>query len=214
MERNENELQKLYMVKHNFEIPLARDRGYEVEEVEMSFLEFKEIYRRNNIKEYYKALSESYSDNERYLLAYYMYSDTQAVSSEASKLFIDKVEKENYTEAVIFSNKDITDEFHKKFKGIPGVRVDFFQVNKATWNPTTHALASPAEKIEGEKLREVINSVTDDKKESYIGKLPRIMSDDPIVKYYGWDVGDIIIFTRTVQTDSIASSKFEYRVVS
>ena len=70
-------------------------------------------------------------------------------------------------------------------KTVSGLKVEFFHVDFLQFNPTKHELV-PIHELAPEE----------EQKDLRKGELPMLLSHDPMVRFYGYEKGDIVKITR------------------
>lgn len=240
MERvDDEEFYKLYMVKKFFQIPLVRDRGFEITENDKNilskdflFIDFMNFYdNETNIEKLYKKCNNEYysknprtqiipddkTNKNRHILVYFLYESGQNISKNNLDKFVEKatINMEVYSEIILLTNKSLRAQHNDLLSKLTWTRIDIFLIDEVTFNPPTHALASKCRKLSDEERKEFIDEIvkSDPLVKNINTKLPRMAITDIITMYYGWNQDDIIEITRDVRTDSIADTKLEYRIV-
>jgi len=89
-----------------------------------------------------------------------------------------------------------------------GIKFQIFYEKDLTFNPTQHRDVPIHHKLSEEQKLEKLAEMR-----VLITQLPLIRQDDPIAKYYGWMVGDLIQIHHTNQSNIIADQSLNYRVV-
>ena len=73
-----------------------------------------------------------------------------------------------------------------------GITVEVFRVAEVLQNITEHALVPKHTRVSGEKLQTLLreHGVTD------VSHLPRLLASDPVVRFHGWQSGDVVSIDR------------------
>ena len=85
---------------------------------------------------------------------------------------------------------------HENNNSSSGTRLEFFDLEKLQINPTRTVLYNPHTLVVGDELEEV-RRVYSNNGDTSLQNLPKLIAGEcPIVRYFGWEIGDVIKITR------------------
>lgn len=114
--------------------------------------------------------------------------------------------KDYFNELIIITNLDLSDGSNTQIKELKYTNSWIFHDKELTFNKTKHVLVPKHERLSDEKASEF--------KRNYKGPQAHILITDPIVKYYGWRLGDVIMITRDLSfMASLSTEMVAKRVV-
>jgi len=219
------DVQKLFDIKKT-QIEMVRDRGYDIHPVEAallhatlqqfaSHLEFLAAdspgqSRRSLLSSFYRG--KNADGTEKRLLAFFGGktdpSQTQ-IPKDVTNYFASLCKEKKFHEAIFIVGFELSTESKDILAKLTTTSWQVFHDSDLTYNPTSsidtprHELLSP--EVARAKLIEM---------KVELSKLLILRSDDPIVKYYGWHVGSLIMIHRNDKSVSILAPKsINYRVV-
>lgn len=109
--------------------------------------------------------------------------------------------------SILISNKELTPESRKNLK--LAQKNQFFLENELTYNPIRHVSNQVHDLLSKEEVNELEKELKLDK-----AKFPGIKLNNAVVKYYGFELGDVIKITRTQRHVSILGKQsINYRTV-
>jgi DNA-directed RNA polymerase I, II, and III subunit RPABC1 len=89
----------------------------------------------------------------------------------------------------------------------PYLRIEVFMFEEMLFNPTIHYLVPQHEVLTPDEVQELASHID-------LSKIPWISVEDPIVRYYGYKVGDVLrIHRRNMVLDTIVDQYITYRMV-
>jgi len=221
----DNKIYRLFDIKKT-QIEMVRDRGYDIPEDEEILLTSDVNYFVNHIKQLglktrgtsNSLLSRSYmseADGEtkaRSILVYYANKVSQQqkqISADIVREFINLVQKYATTEAVLIVDAPLSSTGNEELKSLTLTKWQVFFESDLTYNLTAHVDTNRHTLIPPEDADRILHQLKADR-----SKLIVIKIDKPIVRYYGWSIGDLIRVERDDQCINILSSKsINYRVV-
>lgn len=126
-------------------------------------------------------------NNEKLLIV--IFSFHANLNIETIKIYINILNTLSLTHMIIVYNKSITSASKKiiKYFKTQGIHIELFQSDKLV-DISAHRLFCPHEKIIGDEEAEI--------REKYGSKLPKILTSDAMVRWYGFEKGDILRITR------------------
>jgi DNA-directed RNA polymerase subunit H (RpoH/RPB5) len=155
-------------------------------------------------------------DQTKMLLVYYVTYESSIPIAFIRYLsaFIDiirKVKVNGYNvemSNILISNSDMSTDSSKNLQNIPNTQ--FYLEIDMTFNPDKHISNQEHILLTVEQSAELLSELKIDK-----SKLPSIKIDNPIVKYYGWKVGDILkIKRKEYYVYTLAQESINYRVIT
>ena len=126
-------------------------------------------------------------NNEKFIIV--IFSTYPNLNIEGIKEYLNILNTLSFTHMIIVYNKSITSSSKKIIKTIKvqGINIEVFQSDKLV-DISVHRLFRPHEKITGDEDTEI--------REKYGNKLPKILTSDAMVRWYGFQIGDILRITR------------------
>lgn len=218
-------MERLLAIKKT-QLEMVKDRGYTVAPEEeaiftMTADQFTEYLTniagqhkrspRSILSRFYEA-RDANNKVIKTILVYYGSKDPQKkqVSADVVRDFIQTGQKYAVTEAVLIVDSPLSSTGNTELNAWALTKWQVFFDDKMTFNPTRH-IDTPKHTLipddqKAAKLKEL--KVT-------IAKMPIIRSDDPIVRYYGWSLGQLIQIDRYDRSITIISPQsIQYRVVA
>jgi DNA-directed RNA polymerase I, II, and III subunit RPABC1 len=217
-----NPLDRLFSIKKT-QIELVKDRGFDVGEEEImltwnttNFIKYLQIQMQETNKKPRYILSNIYQasnpEDTRLFLAFYgtkqegMVQLGREVINEFYKIATDN----DVTDAIIIIDVELSTSAKETIKNIKNINLQIFKDEDLTYNPSKHIrspkyeLLDPA--VAKNKLLEMKTDVTG---------LPLFVISDPIVKYYGWKVGDVIKIYRddSYLVNYLSPKSINYRLI-
>lgn len=230
-----------FKVKKN-QLELVADRGFNIDEADGFFLDYNfnqyydylmnTAYKNKSTEE--SILSYLYHDNEKNKSIYVYYApyikNITKINKNIAVEFRQLVTKLNATEAILITplqykpkSSDIknTDKKEYKYKSLSSdakkeikllektIKIQIFNVSELLINPTKHTYSRFMEKIPDEFVDNKLTELNCTKKD-----LTLLTSNDPIVRWYGWNIGDMIKIHRNDDDIPLTSTKtFGYRLI-
>jgi DNA-directed RNA polymerase I, II, and III subunit RPABC1 len=218
-------MQRLFDIKKT-QIEIASDRGYiipapEQEILNMTLEDFTR-YLATTVDQMKTspraALSRTYLSRETFdgahrgLLVYYggkTSPQQKQVSADVIRSFIGVIHKYGIYEAILIVDAPISSTGNEELSALKLTKWQVFHDSDLTYNPTRHVDVPRHVRLPREEASAKLIEMRTD-----ISKLPLIRITDPIAKYYGWSVGDLIQIHRDDSSVSILAPKsINYRVV-
>lgn len=125
---------------------------------------------------------------------------------DETKLLIGKLERTNARELILILSDSITSFASKmltEYAASKSCKLWIFTENQLRFNVTKHRLVPKHKKLSKIEKQEILS-----KNKLQVAQIPKLLNIDPIVKYYGFDSGDLIQITR-----DIGSSELFFRIV-
>jgi DNA-directed RNA polymerase subunit H (RpoH/RPB5) len=99
------------------------------------------------------------------------------------KYFYSLIRTHNITHIILIHTSSITSSANKILENITNTKIELFTSDSLQFNITKHRFVPKHERISSENVKELC-------------KYPIIKSFDPIIKYYGFEKGNLIKITR------------------
>ena len=209
----------IFSVKRT-QIEMVRDRGYLVPPEELAILDltveqFFERYLDSNFDANISVLNNRIytkaAGNDRLGVFFFTHPSDK---TEVPVFMIRKVKttKDQFslTELVVIVDAKISNIGRTELANIGTASLQIFRENELTYNPTKHVTVPVHRLLTAEEAAAVLKQLKVDS-----NRLLVISDKDPIVKYYGWNPGNIVKIERD---DSYISTLFSktvnYRLIS
>jgi DNA-directed RNA polymerase subunit H (RpoH/RPB5) len=186
------------LIAKNTQIKMIFDRGYTLPNEENDILNNYSLKKLKKID-----LTQSYIKNDDKLYVFYIEDDEELAKTMNSF----KKSFKKYTKGIIISNEKVIKKLQSKKYAMyfdPLKTVQLFTFDDLQYNVTESILNGKFEKI-AKSL--IVPSI------AHIEDLSILFLNDPIVKYYGFDAGDIIKITEDADVDLINDKTISYAVV-
>jgi DNA-directed RNA polymerase subunit H (RpoH/RPB5) len=165
-----------------------------------------------------EALSRVYTyknpiDNSvKTMLVYYgtkVSSQQKQISADVVRDFMRLIRVYSAYEAVLIVDAPISSTGNAELSALKLMKWQVFQDCDLTFDPTEHIDVPRHIRLSKEETAIKLKELKTD-----LSKLPLIKSTDPIVRFYGWEIGDVIKVERDDTAASILATKsINYRVV-
>jgi DNA-directed RNA polymerase subunit H (RpoH/RPB5) len=218
---DEHKAQLLFTIKKN-QLKMVQRRGYDIEK-ERAILE---DYTLENFLEVFLPLSEKTNILSRSILSYFspyyenekgdrliVYfpdakKDKKELGVEAVNEAIEELMNNKAKNAIMITPKPISSAARKRIEELPSYNITVFLDNEMTYDPTEHYLTPEHIPLSVEEQRDFLerNNIS-------IDQLPIILTNDKIVRYYGFRQGQVIKIKRTNYYDSMVQETIGYRAV-
>lgn len=218
-------MQRLFDIKKT-QLEMVKDRGYLISPEEASILDMnldQFMMYVNSLSSQLKrsvrsSLSRSYDAKDSQgkviatMLVYYggkTSPQQKQVSADIVREFIQLVQKYSVTEAVLIVDAPISSKGNEELSALKLTRWQVFFDHELTYNPTRHVDTPLHELIPPKEAQAKLRELKAD-----ISKLLIIKVTDPVVRYYGWQTGNLIRVHRNDRSISILAPKsINYRVI-
>lgn len=190
----------LYHVKQ-IQVKMIMDRGYEVDHSEKEVLNMTEeefFIVHPDPKTIRQELTRMYIHPETNIKLYVFYAErtgTKSVGKKTAEMLAQQSDnpETTYDKIVIISPVELSSDFKKIFEALKNkINMQMFYENQLTYNPILHSFV-PLHVRLSESEREIFYKRNMVKP----GKIPLMNIDDPIARYYDFQIGDVIRITRT-----------------
>jgi DNA-directed RNA polymerase subunit H (RpoH/RPB5) len=135
---------------------------------------------------------------------------TKQVSTNTTKMIKIEAEgvnnrSESFSELIIITDLIFSSDSYSKIKDLKYTSYWIFFDNELLFNKTKHVLVPKHELVPAKRANEFKRKFRNP---------PHILHTDPIVKYYGWKIGDIIMITRDISLlNAMATEMCTKRIV-
>jgi len=214
-------IQKLLDIKR-VQVQMVRDRGYLIEKDDFfltaninEFMDYivqkqkqftKSVSTKSLLSSFYK------NENNESILVYYASrerQDQKQISVTVTQNFLKIVNKSNLKEAILIIDAPLSTDSKSNLKAQSTLKIQIFNENDLTFNPTLHVDTPRHELINDNELENLLKDMKVD-----ISKLLIIKSTDPVVRYYGWSPGHVVRIHRNDSALSILAPKsINYRLI-
>jgi DNA-directed RNA polymerase subunit H (RpoH/RPB5) len=209
--------EKLYIVKKN-QIKMLQRRGYTVPDSEiydMTFPQFKTYLLKKfedaNESPFFLLNSEITTPTK--LLVWYFPTigkdvPIQDIYDLISYITDEKGQTKLFTHLLLISDQKLGSKSGQRLDEFTNFTLEHFRYDELMYDPTSHFLASKHTRLSNQERKEFykVNNVTP-------SQLPQIYDNDPISKYYNYQVGDLIFIERSTLIANIPDESISYRVV-
>lgn len=209
----------LFKVKKT-QLEMVRDRGFSIEDeaqvLEADIEEFIKLYREyaeaQNMT-FISALTKLYQkDNGDHVYVYYpepVKGAKKLCKRQLHPLATLMKEHSGLKNIIIISELPFSDDALGSLKGLSYYRIEYFQYENLAYNPTKHYLVPRHEPLTRQEAQKFLR---DNKLK--LNQMPILSVYDPIARYYGFRVGQIIkIHRQNLFYESLVENNIFYRAV-
>lgn len=217
-------MQRLFDIKRT-QIQLAYDRGFDTS-AEDEILKMTSV---NEFVQYINKMITTHKISARYavtrlyqsrpetgknksLLVYYgskTNPSQKMIPAEVIREFTGLTQVNNVSQAILIVDAAISSTGNAELAAVKSPTIQIFHDSELTYNPSLRVDVPLHRKIPKKEAKLKMQEL---KTNSH--KLPIIKLKEPIIKYYGWKIGDLICIERNDFTVSILSPKSaNYRIV-
>lgn len=188
-------------------LEMMKDRGYNIEKYENFSIHEIETMVTNHQKSN-KEISPIDIQLDDTLIKYVF---THKIRISNLTMLTDYFIEEGNYKKIIFIVKDkinIESPIEEHFTNIfntTGIFIQYFYLDSLTFNITKHSIVPHHSILSDNESEELVNSLHITSKD----KLPKITKSDPVAKYYGLNIGQIVRITRPSETTGIT---YYYRI--
>lgn len=218
-------MQRLFDIKKT-QIEMVSDRGYDISPEEVAILTMNINQFTNYVNNLAtnvprttqrSLLSHSYTANlpgggVRTMIVYYGGKKTpqqKQVSAEVVRSFIGVVQRYNINEAILIVDGPLSPKGNDELSALTLTKWQVFFDGELTYNPTRHVDSVKHTLLSKEETAAKLKELRVD-----LSKLLIINETDPIIRYYGWPVGQIVRVDRNDSFLNILSPhSINYRVI-
>lgn len=211
----------LFTVKKN-QIKMLHDRGFDVSNEQgifnLTVEQFRDFYteywKANHYDSFTLSLGGPYTKNDKGLepiYVYYLYTlkDTNSVSNKQILKAIDDVRRAGFTHIIFISEQPLSHESAEIVRKKNELRCEHFVYQDLSHNKPEYFL-TPKHIVLSKSEKEKLLSGPIKMEE-----LPEMCYDDPMARYYGMSVGDVVkIERRNLVVDTLVENTISYRRVT
>ena len=125
----------------------------------------------------------SYPEGRKKRLVYVYFVDCPSFTVKLAKYYYYLIEKNKIKHCIIIYRNSITPTAKNGLTSFYDIRIELFLVSELQFNITTHCLVPKHVKVSRDKTVDY-------------SKFPGIKTGDPICRFYGYQVGDLIKIIR------------------
>lgn len=208
------------MIKRN-QIQMMKDRGYDVTSEEGILSTTEEIFTNhyNNVSIQYSLpfrslMTSVYQkpNSSETTVVYYAIplGRTDQLNQETIAKFIEFVRAGKHSTAILITKVPLMSKPKTSIKSIDEFKIQVFMDIELMFNVTKHKIVPRHEILPLEQEAPKMKELSVIKKSQF----PYISVNDPVIKYYGWEIDRIVVIERnTIFLDTIARRKLFYRVI-
>jgi DNA-directed RNA polymerase I, II, and III subunit RPABC1 len=180
------------------------DRGYIVasDEFKLSFDAFSEIFRKGVSREELTILACKKYFPEKQIFVFFVENTwgEDRITRKTISLYYDRMKDEDVSSSILVLPEKLSPQAEKSLKHIQtrtrgSITIETFRESELVVNITEHVLVPKHQLLTEEESLQLLNRyrVTS-------LQLPRIIRDDPVAKYLGLKVGDLVKIIRPSET--------------
>lgn len=230
-------MQKLFDIKKT-QLEMLFDRGYDIREELQSmfsnqlsnniseqdaindltlsqfiaYVEQQALEHKVSIRSVLSHIYTSRNDPSIKILVQYGKRDKTIVSVKTVESYISNIVRFNLQKAIFIADGSLGSEAKRRLDAFieqNQFQSEFFLEDELTYNPTKHVDVPLHERLTPQEAQAKFQEMKTD-----VTKILLIRKQDPIVKYYGWSIGDVIRITRDdIAVSVLVSKSINYRVV-
>jgi len=190
---------------HKTVYEMLDDRGYTVSKdlLDIDLLSWREEYQSNN-QITYEDLTLNFSKNGNSI---YVFFSNDVIGVQYIERIIKKLTDNDSNKAILVVNQPVNDISKNIINLINNSKfnIEIFQEKQLLFNITKHVFVPKHSVITESQKRDILKTYRI--KET---QLPRILANDPIVRYYGLKKGQVVKITRPSET---AGEYILYRLI-
>jgi DNA-directed RNA polymerase subunit H (RpoH/RPB5) len=175
------------------------------------FKRLKETNMRKSLNKYYQTEPDE-NEVEHKILAYYSTSASIDVNIEIANLFIGEVNDDergfDIREAVFIVGTGLGAAASKEMVASLVTPYQTFLDIDLSYCPFNHKMYFPHEKVPDDKRECLLEDI-----QASPIMMPYIKAHDPIVKWHGWQIGDVIRIDRTDRNKTAIQKSIQYRTI-
>lgn len=213
--------QKLFLIKQN-SLKLLRYRNFDISRessiLTIDFLTFIKTYLNFSFKKNKTiddSLTQIYNNNNdinNKLLVYFGTNFNKnkklSFSVDNLNLFFDYIKRLNIINSILIIDNKLTSKASEIIKNSLNLNIQIFNIDELSYYPLDHYLVPKHTILCENQIKDLIKS-----NNLNLNNLPFILSNDPIIKFIGASVGDIILIKRINFLKSLTHSFNIYRLV-
>lgn len=197
--------EKFFFKVRKTTIEMLKDRKYNVSEEDefMPFSDFVNRFDENKID-----IIAPHSKNENRIAYVYFLLDTPTMSKkdlDKLKLFIDEEYPDKEMNVISIVQEKLTPQISKELLLDEFKNYEMFLAKQLMINITKHHLVPKHILLEEDEVKEVLNRFLATKTQ-----MPRLLSSDPVARYFGMKSGDVC---RIIRNSQMTGETSYYRMV-
>ncbi|XP_010465688.1 PREDICTED: DNA-directed RNA polymerases II and IV subunit 5A-like [Camelina sativa] len=197
MALTDEEIKKLYLVQRTL-MQMLKDRGYSIEdsEITMTLGEFIEKYGDDFKRKALNTLKAKKNDDNEKL--YIFFPNKSKVGVADMKKYTNKLKSDNVFRAILVVQdiKDFSSFAQLSIREIyPKFHIEVFQEGELLVNVKNHVFVPEHQALTTDEKKTFLERYT--VKEN---QLPKIHVTDPIARYFGLKLGEVVKITRLSET--------------
>lgn len=145
------------------------------------------------------------SDKNDNQIAIWFCDDVKKTGIKSIKDLLLIMEQREVTQAIMIARLDLTPPARTFLQKVTNVHIEYFMDSEVIFNITKHKLVPLHIKLSNEDKQEILQRYN-----ATLNHLPRILSSDPVARFYGAKTGDIFKIIRTSPT---AGRSISYRAL-
>jgi DNA-directed RNA polymerase I, II, and III subunit RPABC1 len=116
------------------------------------------------------------------------FNQSPKINNDRVQEYILKMRNDNFTHAIIIYNDAVTSTAQKVIDELKGMRIELFQKKTLRYNITKHRLVPTHSLLTKSEMKTF--------KEEYGTKIPIILYNDPVARFFDFQRGDIVKVER------------------
>ena len=208
LQLSEEQLIKLFKVWKTLN-KMLEDRGYLIEDVtkQITYEEWKKFLRENkgSIRGLVSKQDPNHPDPEDVKRLYYQYIDAPKVAVKDINIFFEQMKGDTIDNGIIIISGQLAPQAKQKLQEInTEIQIECFSVSELVVNITEHELVPKHILLTDKEKKQLLDRY---KIKEY--QLPKILTTDPVARYYGLKRGDVVKIVRVSET---AGRYITYRI--
>ena len=205
---SEEQLIKLFKVWKTLN-KMLEDRGYLIEDgrKNITYEEWKQFLRENkgSIRGLVSKQDPNNPDPEDVKRLYYQYIDAPKVAVKDINIFFEQMKGDTIDNGIIIISGQLAPQAKQKLQEInTEIQIECFSVSELVVNITEHELVPKHILLTDKEKKQLLDRY---KIKEY--QLPKILTTDPVARYYGLKRGDVVKIVRVSET---AGRYITYRI--
>lgn len=198
------ESHRLYLARRTV-LEMLRDRGYgvSVTEMEQSLADFRGLYGDHPDLDQLKVTAVLLRDPLKKILV--IFCDPHPIKMPIIRNLYTQYGSESWSRMILVLQSNLTTQARENLKHIFPFKVETFQITELLINVTKHTLIPHHEKLSPEEKDQLLKKYNIQEKQ-----LPRMLENDAIARYYGYEKGTVLKITYASE---LTKDHFIYRCV-
>ncbi|KAL9234603.1 hypothetical protein vseg_009457 [Gypsophila vaccaria] len=203
----DEEIVRLYRVRKTI-MQMLNDRGYSVtdDEINMTRHQFDELYGVNRNKENLLICKEMRNNSSEKICVFFVASDSAKLTGTAHvRRCMETMMSKSVFRAILVVMTKLSSYAAKSFSEYPRFIIEVFHESELVVNVLDHMFVPKHQVLTDEEKKELL-----DKYRVKDTQLPRMLTTDPVTRYFGLQRGKIVKIIRPSET---AGKYVTYRIV-